>query len=57
MKFISKRELFRNLTPASHLKPGQSLQLEDGKEPLVVSCRKRMRLTAGQIHAELDPPL
>jgi hypothetical protein len=54
MKTLSKRELVRNPSRASHLKPGQSLQLEDGKEPLVLSRRKRVRLTAGQIHAELD---
>jgi hypothetical protein len=54
MKTLSKRELVRNPSRASHLKPGQSLQLEDGKEPLVLSRRKRLRLTAAQIHAELD---
>lgn len=54
MKTLSKRELVRNPSLASHLKPGQSLQLEDGKEPLVLSRRKRARLTAAQIHAELD---
>lgn len=54
MKTLSKRELVRNPSVASHLKPGQSLQLEDGKEPLVLSRRKRVRLTAEQIHAELD---
>ena len=54
MKTLSKRELVRNPSLASHLKPGQSLQLEDGKEPLVLSRRKRVRLTAEQIHAELD---
>ena len=54
MKRISKRELVRNPSLASHLKPGQSLQLEDGKEPLVLTRRKRRRLTAEQIHAELD---
>jgi hypothetical protein len=54
MKSLSKRELVRNPSLASHLKPGQSLQLEDGREPLVVSRRKRVRITAGQIHAELD---
>jgi hypothetical protein len=53
-KTISKRELVRNPSLASHLKPGQSLQLEDGKEPLVLSRRKRARLTAEQIHAKLD---
>ena len=54
IKTLSKRELVRNPSLASHLKPGQSLQLEDGKEPLVLSRRKRSRLTAEQIHAELD---
>jgi hypothetical protein len=54
MKTLSKRELVRNPSLASHLKPGQSLQLEDGREPLVLSRRKRVRLTARQIHAELD---
>jgi len=54
MKTISKRELVRNPSLASSLKPGQSLQLEDGREPLVLSRRKRTRLTAEQIHAELD---
>jgi hypothetical protein len=54
MKKVSKRELVRNPSLASHLKPGQSLELEDGKEPLVVSRRKRVRLTAKEIHAELD---
>lgn len=51
---ISKRELVRKPAVVSHLKPGQSLQLEDGKEPLVISRLKRVRLTAEQIHAELD---
>jgi len=54
VKKISKRELVRNPALASHLKPGQAMELEDGKEPLVVSRRKRVRLTAEQIHAELD---
>jgi hypothetical protein len=54
MRTISKRQLVRNPSLASHLRPGQSVQLEDGKEPLVLSRRKRVRLTAEQIHAELD---
>ncbi len=54
MKTLSKRQLVRNPSLVSHLKPGQSLQIQDGKEPLVVSRRKRHRLTADQIHAELD---
>jgi hypothetical protein len=54
VKTLSKRELIRNPSLASHLKLGQALQLEDGREPLVLSRRKRVRLTAEQIHAELD---
>ncbi len=54
VKRISKRELVRNPSLASHLKPGQSVELEDGKEPLVLSRRKRLRLSAEEIHAELD---
>jgi len=50
----SKRASVRNLFLASHLKQGQSLQLEDGKELLVLTKRKHVRLTAKQIHAELD---
>ena len=30
------------------------MQLEDGKAPLVLSRPKRVRLTAEQIHAELN---
>jgi len=54
VKRITKRQLVRNPALASHLKPGQSVQLEDGKEPLVLSRSKHARLTAEQIHAELD---
>jgi len=54
VKTISKRELVRNPSLASHLKPGQSLRLQDGREPLVLSRPKRTRLTADEIHAELD---
>lgn len=54
MKKVTKRELVRNPSLASCLKPGQSLELEDGKEPLVLSRRKRLRLSAEEIHAELD---
>lgn len=54
MRKISKRELVRNPSLASHLKPGESIQLEDGKEPLMIARPKRVRLSAEQIHAELD---
>src|SRR6202034_1858122 len=54
MKTISKRQLVRNPALASRLKPGQSVRLEDGKEPLILSRPKHVRLTAEQIHAELD---
>ena len=54
MKTVTKRELVRNPALASHLRPGESIQLEDGKEPLIVLRRKRRSLTAKDIHAELD---
>ncbi len=54
MKRVTKRELVRNPALVSHLRPGESIQLEDGKEPLIVYRRKKRRLTAEQIHAELD---
>ena len=63
VKKVTKRELVRNPALASHLRPGESIQLEDGKEPLVILRRKKRTLTTEQIHAELDrickeaPPL
>ena len=54
MKTITKRELVRNPALASHLRPGESVQIEDGKEPLVILRRKKRTLTAEDIHAELD---
>jgi hypothetical protein len=54
MKTISKRELVRNPSVASHSKQGQLLPLDGSKEPMVLSRNKRGRLTAKQIHAELD---
>jgi hypothetical protein len=54
VKKISKRELIAKLELASRLKPGQSLQLGNDKKPLTLSRPKRVRLTAEQIHAELD---
>ena len=54
MKSITKRELVRNPALASHLRPGESVQIEDGKEPLVILRRKKRTLTAEEIHAELD---
>ena len=54
IKMITKRELVRNPALASHLRPGESVQLEDGKEPLVILRRKKRTLTAEDIHTELD---
>jgi len=38
----------------SHLKPGESVEIEDGEIPLVVSRPKRKQLTAEQIEAEIQ---
>jgi len=54
MKALRKRDLVRNPSLASHLKPGESIQIEDGKEPLVMMRRKKRTLTADEIHAEID---
>jgi hypothetical protein len=54
MKTITKRELVRNPALASHLRPGESIRLEVGKEPLVILRRKKRTLTAEDIHTELD---
>jgi len=63
MKTVSKRQLVRNPALVSHLKPGESLQIEDGDTPLVVSRPKRHQWTADEIEAEIQricekaPPL
>jgi hypothetical protein len=54
MKAITKRDLVRRPSIVSHLKPGQSLAVEDGKVPLLVSRPKTKRLTADEIEAELQ---
>jgi len=54
MAMLKKRELVHNPGLVSHLRPGESIELEDRKEPLVVLRRKKRTLTADEIHAELD---
>jgi hypothetical protein len=54
VKRTTKRELVRNPALASHLRPGESIQIEDGREPLVILRRKKRTLTAEATHAELD---
>ncbi len=54
VKRITKRALLRNLALASRLRPGESLQIEDGREPLVILRRKKRTLTAHDIHTKLD---
>ena len=54
MKQISKRELVRKPSLVSHLKPGESLVVADGKLPLLISRPKIKKLTADEIEAELQ---
>ena len=54
MKQISKRELVRKPSLVSHLKPGESLVVADGKLPLLISRPKIKKLTAAEIEAELQ---
>jgi hypothetical protein len=54
MSSLKKRDLVRNPALASHLQPGESIELEDGAEPLVVMRRKKRITPLEQIHAALD---
>ena len=54
MKSIKKRDLVRKPALVSHLRPGQSLMVEDGKTPLVISRPKVKQLTAEEIEAEIQ---
>ena len=54
MGTLKKRDLVRNPGLASHLRPGESIELEDGAEPLIVMRRKKRTTSMEQIHAELD---
>jgi hypothetical protein len=51
---LKKRDLVRNPALASNLRPGESIELEDGAEPLVVMRRKKRVTPLEQIHAALD---
>jgi len=54
MKQISKRELVRKPSLVSHLKPGESLVVADGKLPLLISRPKINKAPAAGIDAELQ---
>ena len=54
MKSIKKRDLVRKPSLVSHLKPGESLVVEDGRTPLVISRPKVKQLTAEEIEAEIQ---
>ena len=54
MKSIKKRDLVRKPSLFSHLKPGQSLVVEDGKTPLVISRPKVKQPTAEEIETEIQ---
>jgi hypothetical protein len=51
---ITKRQLVRNPALVSHLKPGESLEIQDGASKLIVSRPKAKRLSAEQIEADLQ---
>jgi hypothetical protein len=54
MKTVTKRELVRNPSVVSHLRPGEAIQIEDGEHPITVSRAKRQQLTAEEIEAEIQ---
>jgi hypothetical protein len=54
MKPISKRQLQRKPSLVSKLKPGETLMVEDVDGSLVISRGKRSKLSADDMHRELD---
>ena len=54
MKSIKKRDLVRKPSLVSHLKPGQSLVVEDGKTPPVISRPKVKKMSADENEAEIQ---
>ena len=51
---MTKRELSRNPAKLTALKPGESVLVPDAKGGLVVTRRKKNKLPAGQMFAELE---
>lgn len=54
MKTITKRELVRNPSVVSHLKPGEGIEIPDGDSSLMVSRPQKHRMTAEEIEAEIQ---
>ena len=54
MNSIKKRGLARKPSLVSHLKPGNSLVVEDGKTPLARPPPNVKQLTAEEIEAEIQ---
>jgi len=54
MKAISKRQLRRKPSLLFKLKPGETLTVENESEALVIIRSKRSKLSADDIHRELD---
>ena len=54
VKTMTKRELSRNPAKLTAIKPGESVLVPDAKGGLMVTRRKKTRLPAGQMFAELE---
>ena len=54
MKTISRRQLSREPAALKGIKPGESIIVPDDNGGLVVTRRKKSRLTAAEMFAELD---
>ncbi len=54
MKTLTKRELVKRPAVVSQLQPGESIQIEDGANPIVVARKKLTQLTPEQIEEDLQ---
>ncbi len=54
MKTISKRQMTRQPSQLTRIRPGESVRIEDREGGLLVSRPKPRRLSLAQMEAELD---
>ncbi len=54
MKTVTRRQLSREPSVLSNIKPGESVEVPDGQGGLIVTRKKKHRLTAEEMMAQLD---
>ena len=51
---LTKRELVKRPALVSQLQPGESIQIQDGAQPITVTRRKPTQLTPEQIQRDIE---